>query len=209
MVFLGMPRSRPARKGVGLVHILIVLAAIALIWIVHEPALSSVGTFLNTGEAPRKSDAIVVLAGGWRGERILLAADLKEKGYAPLVIVSGATKLYGQSECPMAIGMIAKMGRPTSGYLCADSLAESTSDEAAAVVRFLKSRGLSKVMVVSVDTHMRRAARLWRNAGKDLDLNFVAAPSPHFDLKRWYTTREGLKAITLEYTKVITSYFGI
>ena len=204
-----MPGGHSRRKGAGLLHILIAIAAIALIWIYHEPALSSVGTFLNTSEAPRKSDAIVVLAGGGRGERILLASDLKEKGYAPLVIVSGATKLYGQSECPMAIGMIAGMGRPTGGYICADSLAESTNDEAAAIAGFLKARGLRKVMVVSVDTHMRRAARLWRRVGKDLDLTFVAAPSPHFDLKRWYATREGLKAITLEYTKVVTSYFGI
>jgi uncharacterized SAM-binding protein YcdF (DUF218 family) len=183
--------------------------AVALLWYFHEPLLSGVGTYLNNGEAPRKADAIVVLAGGWRGERILAAAELKERGFAPVVVVSGASTLYGQNECQLAIAMIGRMGHPTDGYLCASAQAESTLDEAGTVAARLRPLGVKSVLVVSCDTHMLRASRLWREAVPGMKLTFVSAPSPHFDLKRWWTTRIGRKAVSLEWTKVVTSYFGI
>jgi uncharacterized SAM-binding protein YcdF (DUF218 family) len=68
---------------------------------------------------------------------------------------------------------------------------------------------MKSVLVVSCDTHMRRASRFWRKAAPDLDITFVAAPSPNFDLKRWWVTREGRKAVMLEWQKMVTSFFGI
>ncbi len=201
--------AHAGRRGVALIPVLALLAMVALLWVFHEPLLSSAGTFLDNGEQPHQAEAIVVVAGGWRGERILAAAGLKERGFAPLVVVSGAVTLYGQRECPMAIDFIHRMGRSTEGYICAESQANSSKEEADVVVDFLRHRGLKRVLVVSCDTHMRRASRLWRKRAPGLDLTFVSAASPNFDLKRWYKTREGQKAVVLEWTKVISSYFGI
>ncbi len=201
--------ARAGMRGIALIPVLVVLAFAALLWIFHEPILSGAGAFLDNGAQPHQAEAIVVLAGGWRGERIVAAADLKERGLAPLVVVSGAVTLYGQRECPMAIDFIRRMGRSTEGYVCADSNASSSKEEAGNVADFLRKRGLKRVLVVSCDTHMRRASRLWRKQAPDLDLTFVSAPSPNFELKRWYKTREGRKWVVLEWTKVITSYFGI
>ncbi|HPT27417.1 MAG TPA: YdcF family protein [Bryobacteraceae bacterium] len=209
MFWRRIPSARPSRRGGALLPVLVVILALILLWLFHEPVLSSVGTVLDNGEAPHKADAIVVLAGGWRGERILAAADLKERGYSPVVIISGASTLYGQNECQLAMSMVGSMGRSTDGYMCAGSLAESTLDEAGEVVLILRARGMKRVLVVSCDTHMRRASRLWRKAAPDLDLTFVSAPSPNFELKRWYAKREGRKAVSLEWMKMVTSYFGI
>lgn len=203
------PGGHLNRRGVALVPIAIVLAAVLLIWIYREPLLSGIGNQLDNGEAPRKADAIVVLGGGWRGERIAVAADLKQRGFAPVVVVSGPGSIYGQKECNLAIGMVREMGRPTDGYLCADSNAHSTREEAAAVGQFLRRQGYRSALVVSCDTHMRRASRIWRAVVPDIELAFVSAPSPNFELRRWYTTREGLKSVSLEWLKVVTSYFGI
>lgn len=203
------PGGRLNSRGVALVPVAIVLAAILLIWIYREPLLSGIGSHLDNGEVPRKADAIVVLGGGWRGERIVAAEDLKQRGFAPVVVVSGPGLIYGQKECDLAVGMIRTMGRPTDGYLCADSNASSTREEAAAVGQFLRGRGFKSALVVSCDTHMRRASRIWRGVVPDIELAFISAPSPNFDLKRWYATREGLKSVSLEWLKVVTSYFGI
>jgi uncharacterized SAM-binding protein YcdF (DUF218 family) len=124
-------------------------------------------------------------------------------------VVSGATTLYGVNECRLALGYIEGMGRTTDGFVCAESKANSSKEESGVILDMLRQRGLKSALVVSCDTHMRRAGRLWRSAAPDMKLRFVSAPSRNFDLKRWYKTREGWKAVGLEWTKLVTSYFGI
>ena len=202
-------RSCAGEGGIALLPVLALLAAMVAAWLYWEPMLAGVGTFLDNGEAPKKADAIVVLAGGWRGERIEAAAELKEKGYAGLVVVSGAVTLYGQKECAMAVSYVRAMGRGTEGYVCAESEANSSKEESDAVADALRRRGVKSALVVSCDTHMRRARRLWRKSAPDLELTFVPAKSRNFDLKRWYSTREGWKAVVMEWTKLATSAVGI
>lgn len=201
--------TRARERGIAVIPLVLLILVCLLAWVYWEPALSGVGEFLNNGEAPKKADAIVVLAGGWRGERIEAASDLKAKGYAPLVVVSGTVTLYGQKECPMALAYLQAMGRTTDGYVCAESGANSSKEESETVIEALRQRGVKRALVVSCDTHMRRAGRLWRNAAPDIELTFVPAPSRNFDLKRWYGTREGWKSVVMEWAKLLTSYIGI
>jgi uncharacterized SAM-binding protein YcdF (DUF218 family) len=202
-------RSCAGERGIALLPLLALVLVIVVVWAFWEPMLAGVGTFLDNGEAPKKADAIVVLAGGWRGERIEAAAELKEKGYAGLVVVSGAVTLYGQKECAMAVSYVQAMGRSTEGYVCAESEANSSKEESDAVADVLRRRGAKSALIVSCDTHMRRAGRLWRKSAPDLELTFVSAKSRNFDLKRWYSTREGWKAVVMEWTKLVTSAVGI
>ncbi|MBA3975847.1 MAG: hypothetical protein C0504_16705 [Candidatus Solibacter sp.] len=202
-------RSGAGERGMGLIPVLGLIVAVGVVWVMWEPALSGAGTFLDNGEAARKADAIVVVAGGWGGERIEAAARLKEQGYAPVVLVSGAVSLYGQKECGLALTYIQSKGYRTEGYACAESGANSTKEESAVVAENLRRRGLKSALIVSCDTHMRRAGRLWRKEAPELELTFISAPSPSFELKRWYRTREGRKAVFLEWTKLVTSYLGI
>ena len=206
----GKRRWRCAReRGIALLPVLVLALVIVVVWAFWEPMLGGVGTFLDNGEAPKKADAIVVLAGGWRGERVEAAAELKEKGYAGLVVVSGAVTLYGQKECALALSYVESMGRGTEGWVCANSETNSTREESEAVLDSLRRRGVKRALIVSCDTHMRRAGRLWRKKAPDLELTFVSAKSRNFELKRWYRTREGWKAVVMEWTKLVTSEVGI
>lgn len=202
-------RSSAQERGMALLPLLALIVLIVVVWAFWEPMLGGVGTFLDNGEAPKKADAIVVLAGGWRGERVEAAVELKEKGYAGLVVMSGAMTLYGQNECALALSYVQSMGRGTEGFVCAESETNSTKEETDAVVDALRRRGVKSALIVSCDAHMRRAGRLWRKSAPDLELTFVSAKSRNFDLKRWYSTREGWKAVVLEWTKLVTSAAGI
>jgi uncharacterized SAM-binding protein YcdF (DUF218 family) len=201
--------GRAGERGIALLPVCVFVILILVVWAYREPMLSKAGTFLDNGEAPKKADAIVVVAGGWGGERIEAAARLKEQGYAPVVLVSGAAVLYGQQECGLSLNYIRMKGHSTEGYACIESLGNGTREESLVVAENLKRLGHKSALIVSCDTHMRRAGRLWREAAPGLDLTFISAPSPSFDLKRWYATREGRKAVFLEWTKLVTSYFGI
>jgi uncharacterized SAM-binding protein YcdF (DUF218 family) len=202
-------RGGSGQRGIAILPIAAIVLALLLLWGFRDPILGSFGTFLDNGSQPEKADAIVVLAGGWRGERILEAWNLKQKGYAPVVVVSSAAVIFGQKECLMGIDMLRRMGRPTDGFVCAESASTSTEEEAAALAGFVRRAGYRKILLVSCDTHMRRASRLWGKIAPDLKQTFVSAASMDFNLKRWHKTREGRKAVVLEWTKVVTSYFGI
>lgn len=53
------------------------LVSLGALWWQRAAIMASAGTFLDVGEAPRKADVIVVLAGGWEGGgRILKAGEL-------------------------------------------------------------------------------------------------------------------------------------
>lgn len=189
---------------------LALLAAVLAGWFSRDRWLGSVGSFLDTGGAPVPADVIVVLAGGWTGERVLKAGELVRAGFAPVAILdSPKGLLYGASECELARGLAARHGYPREMFDCLEMNATSTREEAAKVAAELKRRGVKKCLVVSVRSHMRRAERLMRRATPGVDLHFTGAENPFYQLDRWHKTREGRKAIFLEWFKNVTDLFGI
>lgn len=198
-----------SRRGFALVPLLVLLLCLGLLW-KHGPALlGQAGAVLVRSEAAAPSDAIVVLAGGWGGERILKASQLARDGYAPLVLVSDAVPFYEQSECALAIGMAVRHGGKRDWFTCTATNVRSTREEAAAVVRDLRARGVRRYILVTTEFHTRRAARLFRSAAPELQLIPVAAGSRDFQIERWYESRQGRKTVLLEWLKTVTGLFGI
>ena len=203
----------PARRRGGLAYfpILIFLAILTLLWWQRAAVLAPIGTSLNVGEAPSKAEVVVVLAGGWEGGgRILKAGELVRTGFAPYALMSGPTSYYEQSECSYAIPFATQRGFPREYFQCAPNKASNTEDEAVALIAELRRRGVKKFLLVSVNTHLRRARGIYnRLVQPDLEVHFIASDSPGFRLDQWWKDREGRKAVFLEWTKVITSQFGI
>ena len=82
------PGVQAARIRPWLVLLLLCLILIAGAWCLREPLLERAGTYLDVGQPPQQADAILVLAGGGSGERILKAGELVRQGYAPVAYVS-------------------------------------------------------------------------------------------------------------------------
>ncbi len=205
-------RSHLGRQGgFAYIQILIVLAALGLLWWQRAALLSPVGTFLDVGESPRKAEVVVVLAGGWEGgKRILKAGELVRAGFAPYVLMSGPTSFYNQPECNAAIPFAIQSGYPPEYFQCAPNHAMDTESEAVALIAELQRRGVKRFLLVSVDSHLRRVRGIYRRLlPKGMEAAFVASDSPTFRLSEWWKVREGRKAILLEWTKLITSQFGI
>jgi uncharacterized SAM-binding protein YcdF (DUF218 family) len=197
------------RQGHGLLHLVWIVAALALLWWFHEPLLGWFGTYLDAGGPPRKADAILVLAGGWTGERVLLAGELVRQGYAPVALLSDPVKYYGQSECDLARAFAVSRGYEARLFECLTLRASSTREEALTLTGRLRARGVRSYLLVSVKSHLRRATRMFRSAAPDLDVRPVGAESPLYDLRHWYRRREGWKAVTQEWVKLVTSLVGI
>lgn len=199
------------RGGFAYLQILLVVGLIGLLWWQRAVWLAPIGTFLSVGEAPRKAEVAVVLAGGWDGGgRVLKAGELVRAGYAPYALMSGPRSYYNQPECDFALPFAVQNGFPAEYFQCAPHQALNTEMEAEALVAELERRHVKSFLVVSVDSHLRRARGIYRRLLRPgMEVHFIASDSPRFPLSEWWKTREGRKAVFFEWTKLITTQFGI
>jgi uncharacterized SAM-binding protein YcdF (DUF218 family) len=200
-----MPSRPRSSRGAILLPLAVVVCLALLVWLLWEPALRQAGLFLDAGQPPRRADAILVLAGGWGGERILKAGELIRSGIAPKAFLSGPRVFYGRSECDLAIPFAVSHGYPAEWFECLPNDALSTRDEARLLLPELERRGVHTLLVVSVRTHLRRARWIFdQRRPPTMQIFYTGADAPWFRLEEWYRHREGWKAVVMEWIKVLS-----
>jgi len=197
---------RPRRAAPSLLLLALLIAAALLLW---KPFLNFLGSYPNVGQPPARADAIVVLAGGWQGERIIKASELIRDGYAPYALVTSPNYWYEEPECEAAKRFALRRGFPDGHLLCVPVTAYSTREEVSQLAPILAERNVRRILLVSVSIHLRRAATLMREAAPGITVIPVAAPPLNYNLERWYENREGRKAVFLEWVKLVTYPFGL
>lgn len=185
---------------------LLVVALVGFSWRLWLPLP---GEFLVQGDAPVKSDAIVVLAGDGYGYRIRTGAKLAQEGYAPVVLASGAAWFYNVCECDLAIEYAVHQGFPRALFEPLRNDATSTQAEALAIFDIAKRRGWNSILIVTSDYHTRRARLLLNRLKPDgIRLDIVAAPDRFFRPAQWWSNRESRKTLLLEWTKLVAALAG-
>ena len=154
------------RRHPLLVALLVVVALLAAAALTHRPLLRAAGRALVVSEAPGRSDAIVVVAGG-TPTREGRAAELYRAGVAPLVVVSrqslpgrvqtliamGVRPLDYQGE---AVAVLQKYGVPREAIVTLDQPVEITETELREVLAAAKARGWRRLTLVTNASHSRR-----------------------------------------------------
>ena len=187
---------------------LLLALAIALAYGSRASWLTWMGELLIKSDPLEKADIVVVLAGDLYGERILLAAELVEKGYALRVLVSGPKNYFGVPESELAIPFAVARGASEGIFDGFPIEAHSTLEETHRVDRELRRRGIRKALVVTSNFHTRRARYIFHKHGsKDVDYVFVAADYPEFRPEDWWRSRQGRKVFVLESLKTLHSWF--
>lgn len=202
------PRLTPSRTRLA-VCIAAVAVVVLFLCLFREALLASAGSYLNVGQPPVRADAALVLAGGLPGDRVLKAAELKRQGYVPLVYLSGPTLIYETSECAVSIPFAVRHGYAESDFRCIPNEAYNTADEARVCCAELERAGVKSFLLVTTAFHSRRATGIYRRVCPKLAVIPVVSESPLFQNDRWWKTREGKKNIFLEYTKLLTTPFGL
>ena len=186
------------------------MCAIALLAVITSQFwLAALGGYLVRASPPVPADLIVVLAGDFSGNRILMASDLVRHGYAPQALISGPSGAYGLYESDLAIQFAVRHGYPRAYFISLPNDSRSTREEAAAIVAALRERHAQRVDVVTSDYHTRRAGNILRAQAGGIEIHVVAAPDRYFSVHGWWKTREGRKTFLLEWIKTITAWFGI
>ena len=171
--------------------------------------LAALGHFLVRAEAPVHAEMIVVPGGDFTGNRILTAADLVRRGFAPRVLVSGTSGEYGLHETDLAIPFAVRHGYPESYFIAFPNDGRSTHDEAVDVLAALNQRHVHRIDLVTSDYHTRRAGKIYRTLAPTLEIHVVAAPDPNFTADGWWKNREGRKTFVFEWIKTIATWLGM
>lgn len=200
-------RSFPFKSAL----VLVILAAVA--FLARDIWLTALGRALIHDDGPGKAEIAVVLGGDQWGNRIVKGAELVKQGYVPRVLVSGPPGIYGFNEADLAIQFAVRKGYPAEWFIPEYHTALSTREEAAPILDALKQRNIHSFLLVTSDYHTGRARRLYlaaeRRRGGGPDLRMVAAPDQFFTANAWWHSRDGQKTFFLEWTKTLTSLFGI
>jgi uncharacterized SAM-binding protein YcdF (DUF218 family) len=165
------------------------------------------GTLLIDTEQPTKADAIIVLAGN-ADDRLPWAEDLRNQGYANLIVVSNErVHTHGLETTwrDLHEAGVSAPELPDSALVVVDDPPpESTIDEARRDAEILQKRGLHSALLVTDAFHSRRAALLFRAAfsHKGLAVRPVTVPDA-MDLARWWTHPVSARRVVEEWTKLV------
>ena len=182
---------------------------ILLLAVTHPYWLGVLGGYLIRDDTPSQADMVVVLAGDYIGNRILTAADLVKRGFAPKALVSGPGDLYGLYESDLAIAFAVRHGFAEAYFVSFPNSAKSTAEEADAVIPELRKWHARRVEIVTSNFHTRRAGNIYRLRAADLEFHVVSAPDAYFSRNGWWKNREGRKTFLVEWEKTVASWFGI
>jgi hypothetical protein len=160
------------------------------------------GSFLIV-DAPRRSDAILVLAGE-TDRRPQRALELLSQGYGRRVVLDVPTnaKLYEFTQIELAQKYILDLPQPAPVSICPIN-GLSTKEESREAEKCLQREGAKSVLIVTSDFHTRRALGVFRREFPEREYSVAAARNDEGFGSRWWTHRQWAKTFVDEWLRLI------
>ena len=194
-----LTRGRVGRTLV--VGILILTAILLLRW---QASLSYLGGYLVDIDLAQPADLILVLGGDFLGPRVIEAAELAKRGYAPVVLLSSPPYATG-TEGDWTIPFLVQRGYRSDNLEVFAHTAHSTIAEANALRGELTRRGVKRVILVTSNYHSRRAAIVFRLFCPGINFISAPAPDPHYHIDGWWNDASSRQLFLSEWTKILGS----
>ena len=165
------------------------------------------GEALIFSEAPEPADAMVVLAGN-APDRLPRAEELRDAGYANMIVVSNEqvhTHNLETTWLALHEAGVAAPDLPDSALLVLDDPSpESTVDEARRDADLLAARGAHSALLVTDAFHSRRAWLLFRSAFARKGMTVRSVPvADTYDLAHWWEHPVAARRVIEEYAKLL------
>ena len=166
-------------------------------------ALASQAARFLVVDDPQKSDAIVVLAGETK-VRPARALALLRQAMAPHVFldVEAGDQIYDQRLVDLAQRYAASLPEGNRVSVCPIT-GFSTNAESDDANRCLQSAGAHTVLIVTSDSHTRRALMIFRHRLPQYRFSVAAAPDPTQFGDAWWSNREWAKVTLDECMKLV------
>lgn len=147
------------------------------------------GPLLIAYDRPEPADAIVVIGGDHKPERMWWAANLYRKGYAPAIIISGGTVVYEGDEWVTEAKMMLRYARiwgVPDDAIVLEEASSSTLENALYCRQICEERGWRSILLVTSPYQSRRARRTFRQVfGPDTAVSVQPALQGYYRLFWW------------------------
>jgi uncharacterized SAM-binding protein YcdF (DUF218 family) len=186
-----------------------VLTGVVLAVAVGVGSLAAIGHALAVEDPLPRADVIVAVSGD-NGPRTETAVALWKRGYAPLLLFSGAAlDPDSVSSGELMKRDAVRLGVPAEAILVEPASA-TTEENARLVARLMGDRGLRTAILVTSPYHQRRASVLFSRAFALVGLAFTNYPArdPAWDADRWWMQEPSRTLTLVELAKLGATVIG-
>ena len=176
--------------------------------------LRALGHYLITSHPLAKADLVVVLSGE-PFLRVPEAARVYHEGLAPEILLPNAPRPRGQEDLfrlgirypdaqEISLELLEALRVPKQTIHTLGERSDSTQAEMQAVSRFLASRSVRTLIVVTSKAHSTRAYKIFA-AGLEPKIRVLMHPVPAdpLDPDRWWKDRQDLRQVLHEYEALL------
>ena len=162
---------------------------------------------LDGSENCQKVDAIVVVSGGDTNARTDEGIDLFKKGWADVIIFSGAAQDKTGLSNAAAMRLRALSADVPATSIFVDEYSETTQQNAVNTQSIFEARGFKKVMLVTSGYHQRRAFLEFEKRADSVEiLNRPLSSDKDWSFGWWWLTPRGWWLAGGEVAKIIAFY---
>lgn len=181
------------------------------IYIVRHPLLRLAGGFWVVDEAPKPSDAIVMLSDDdFQADRATHAAELYRAGWAPRVIASGRLLRPYAGVAELEEHDLESRGVPANAVVKLPGSDRNTRQECQNIGQFVSAHGWKRILLVTSNYHTRRARYICsRVLPSGTTLIVSAARDTDYDPQTWWTKRQGLKMFFQESSGMVVAMWEL
>jgi uncharacterized SAM-binding protein YcdF (DUF218 family) len=202
--------SKNAERGGIVVNLIVLLCLVvfcAVLYLVRGPILRFVAESWIVEDPLGKADALVVLSDdNFYADRATRTAELLREGKAPLIVASGRRLRPNAGIAELMEHDLIERGVPKEKIVRLPHDADSTKEEAEAVLKFAKERKWRSLIVVTSNYHTRRARYIFRRVfSQGIEVHIASARDGDFDPQNWWKKRKSTKELTREFAGMIVA----
>lgn len=190
------------KKRIGFV----IVFCVFVLGVCHGLWLPIFGKVLVIEDELRQSDVIIVLGTDSKGYREAWAAELYQKGLAEKIIMCGYEVGWKSSTADIMKRHAVHLGVPEDAILLDYGWNnQGTWDNAINALKLVKENNFRSAIVVTSNYHTRRSRLAFNKLFKGANVRILISPCPggSFAPGEWWKSRELIKSVFLEYTKLI------
>jgi uncharacterized SAM-binding protein YcdF (DUF218 family) len=202
--------SKNAERGGIVVNLIVLLCLVvfcAVLYLVRGPILRFVAESWIVEDPLGKADALVVLSDdNFYADRATRTAELLREGKAPLIVASGRRLRPNAGIAELMEHDLIERGVPKEKIVRLPHDADSTKEEAEAVLKFARERKWRSLIVVTSNYHTRRARYIFRRVfPQGIEVHIASARDGDFDPQNWWEKRKSTKELTREFAGMIVA----
>jgi uncharacterized SAM-binding protein YcdF (DUF218 family) len=175
-------------------------------------ALLFAGQLLVRNDGPHQADAIVVIGGDHKPERMKRAVELYQQEAAPIVIISAGTLVQeGAEQLPEAEVMrrqATALGLPASAFLIEDQ-SQSTFQNAYYTKALAQTHGFKTILLVTSAYQSRRALQIFQDVFGSSATLWVQPAPPNLCTLCWWFQPDQTGVVFYEYYNWVRYWLGI